>query len=191
MSAALLACCALVLLASAFGHLRGYGAFARGIAAHGVLPTRLHRAVATAVPAVEIVLGVAAAAGAGIGNLPLASAAALGCTLLFGLMAAYVHRARRTAPTGTPCACGIGEAPLGLWVTARAVTLAVAAAIAAVSAAWALGAGAPAWGFTGRPTHETLVMGCAALALAIGIGLLPAARSAPGTLTLTPRMGRR
>lgn len=186
MSAALLAACALVLLASAAAHLRNPGALASGIAAHGVLPPSMRTPLAWAVVVSEAVLGLAAAVAALTGQPRLALIAAEGCTVLFALMAVYLHRARRTAAPGVGCACGIGEAPLGLWVGVRATLLACLAGVATVSAGLALTAQSPTgWGFADRPLDQVTVLACAAAALAIGIGLLPAARPTPSPLPVS------
>lgn len=184
MSAALLACCGLVLLASAWSHVRRPRELASGLAAHRVLPPGLRTPLALALTAVEVVLGVAALGAALLGFLPLAVAAGAAAAVLFLLMAGYLLVARRVAPAGVPCACGLGDAPLGPWVTVRALALAALAAVAAGSATLALSAPAPAWGLTGRPLDQVVVLASAAVALALGLGLLPAARQSLDALPL-------
>ncbi len=185
MSAALLACCALVLLASAWSHVRDPRALIAGLGAHGLVPVRLRTPMARVLTATELALGVAGLAAALTGLLVVAVVAAAACTLLFLAMSGYLLAARRSAPAGVPCACGLGDAPLGPWVTARALILAGLAAVVAGSAAVALAsADAGAWGLAGRPVDEAVVLVCAALALAIAVALLPVARRDPEGLVL-------
>lgn len=185
MSAALLACCALVLLASGWAHVRDPRALAGGLAAHGVVPTALRTPLARVLTGVEVLLGLVGLGAALTGQLTLAVAAAAATALLFLAMTGYLLAARRSAPSGVPCACGLGDAPLGPWVTARAIGLAALAAVAATSAGLALAARSAVWGFSGRPLDQLVVLACAALALAIGLGLLPAARRDLDALPVT------
>lgn len=187
MTPALLAACALVLLASAGAHLRRPRALASGMAAHGVLPAGVRTPLAWLVVTTEAVLGVAGLVAALMGPRWLAALAGAAMAVLFGLMAAYVHAAHRRSAGAVPCACGIGEAPLGPWVTLRAALLAGLAAVAGGVAAFSSGA----WGFAGRPWDELVVLACAAVTLAVSTALLPVAHTTPTGLTLVTRGGVR
>lgn len=176
MSAALLACCALVLLASGWAHARHPRALADGLAAHRLVPEGLRTPLARVLTGGELLLGVAGLFAAVTGMLPVAVVVATATALLFWAMTAYLLVARRSAPSGVPCACGLGDAPLGPWVTARAIALALLATVVGASAGLAVAAGASGWGFVGRPVDQVVILCCAALTLAIGLGLLPAAR---------------
>ena len=175
MSAALVAVVAVVLLGSGVVHLAHRGELRRAIALHAVLPRGLHGPAAWGLPSLEVLLGGALLALLGLGS-GRTGAAALLAGVLLAAMTAYVHvAARRSLGSVVPCGCGLGEAPLGLWVTVRAGLLTALAVIGALTL------GTPP---ADRAGSELVVMGAATVALAIGISVLPQARV---TLTGVPR----
>lgn len=180
LSPALLGAVALVLLASAAGHLRHPVALRSGLLVHDVLPAALHRPVSVLLPVAELTLGaVALWAIAGPGDpVLLTRLGGAGAALLFAGFTAYLLAVLRTRPQpGVPCACGVGEASVGPASVARAGLLAGFAAVAALTAG--------GWTLTTRPALEVVVTVAAALTLAVATALLPAAREVPADLTLT------
>lgn len=180
LSPALLGALALVLLASAVGHLRDPVALRSGLLAHGVLPAVLRGPVALLLPLVEVVLGVAAVlAVAGPGDpVLLTRLTGGGAFLLFAAFTTYLIIVLRTRPEpGVPCACGLGAASVGAASVLRAGVLALFAGVAALSAG--------GWTLATRPGVEIAVTLAAAVTLAVATALLPAAREVPDDLTLT------
>ena len=136
---------------------------------HGVLARRLRRPVARGLPLVEVAVAVA---------LLLDLATGWAATYVIGLTAAallaamtlYVHvAASRSEGRTVPCGCGVGEAPLGLWVTVRSALLTALALGGALTVR-----DGPT---LARPAEELVVMAAAVLALSICLGALPAARA--------------
>ncbi|XVX21407.1 MauE/DoxX family redox-associated membrane protein [Actinomycetota bacterium] len=169
MTIALLAACALVLVASGLSHLRDLAVLRRGMREHGVLPESIHAPAAIALTAAELVLAAALAFGLVVGSSGVTRLAAAGAAALFAAFTAYLLLAlRRPGAAALPCACGLGDAPLGLWTVVRAALL---AALAVIGAVWVPAAA----GTLALPQLAVVLL--ATVSLAIGIGLLPAARA--------------
>ena len=169
MSEALLGVVSVTLLVSGAAHLRAPRRLRAVLDAHRVLPRGLRGPVAIALPPIEVSLGAALALGLATGS---------GASVLIGLLSAgllvamtvYVHvAARRSAGRSVPCGCGVGEAPLGLWVTARAAILGGLALTGALTT----GAGPT----LARPLLELVVMAAAVLSLTISLAALPGTRA--------------
>ncbi|AXH97182.1 MauE/DoxX family redox-associated membrane protein [Ornithinimicrobium avium] len=173
LSPALLGAVGLVLLASAAGHLRSPAALRHGLDAQGVVPQVARRAVSLLLGPVETVLGVAAILAAVTGPRPaLALWAGLPSAALFAVLALYLTAVlRSTAGRPVPCACGLGEAPVGPSTVLRAAFLGAMAALG--------GATAGGWSPGTAPHEELIVALAAALVLAVATALLPAARAVP------------
>lgn len=175
LSPALLGAAGLVLLAAAAGHLRSPADLRRGLAAHQVLPTSLHRAVATVLGPVELVLGalaLAAAVGAGGAGRGFALGVSMPLAALFLLLTAYlVQVLRTTRGQVVPCACGLGQTPVGPPTIARAGILTAVAVLGGVTA--------QGWSLPSAPATEASVALAAMLVLALATALLPAARAVP------------
>jgi hypothetical protein len=169
MTPALLGACGLVLLAGGLGHARHPAATRATVAAHGVLPRSGTTFVGTALPAVEIILGAALLIAIASGSDVVARWLGMVAAVLFAGFTAYLVRALQAGSGGMPCACGVGEAPLGPWTAIRAGLLALMAAVGAVAPL-----GVPPGQ---RPGAQIIVLCCAAVALAVGISVLPAARA--------------
>src|SRR5690606_29700296 len=121
-SAALVAVVAITLLSSGLEHLRGRSAaLSETLAGHRVLPATWTSPVAAVLTVLEVALGLALLVGLSRGTAATGMLA-LVASALFAAMTGYVHLAARRAERGAPvpCGCGLGEAPLGLWVTVRA-----------------------------------------------------------------------
>lgn len=184
LSPALLAAVALVLLAAAVGHLRDLPGLRRGLDAHRVLAPGVGRPVAAVLPVLEAVLGATLLAGAA-GQLtgadwatPTSRGAGLAAAALTLGFAAYLALvARRSAGEPVPCACGLGDTPVGPSAVLRAGLLAAMAAAGALTVATATGS--PGSSGTAAGTPELVVTLAAALTLALGTALLPAARALP------------
>ena len=169
MTPALLGACGLVLLAGGVAHARRPAATRASVAGHGVLPRAGTEVVGVALPAVEMVLGAMLLIAVAWGSEQVARGLGLGAAVLFAGFTAYLLRALREGSAGMPCACGVGEAPLGPWTVMRAGLLALIATV---------GAAAPLGVPPGdRPAAQLIVLGCAAVALAVGVSVLPAARA--------------
>lgn len=175
LSPALLGAAGLVLLAAGLGHLRSPADLRRGLAAHRVLPGALHRAVALVLGPVEVALGalaLVAAVGAGSWGRGVAVGVSMPVTLLFLLLTAYLFRVLRTTRGQVvPCACGLGETPVGPPTVARAAILTALAALGGVTA--------QGWSLASAPAAEVFVALAAMLVLALATALLPAARTVP------------
>lgn len=175
MSAALLAVVAIVLVGSAIGHLSQRGGLRSAIDQHRVLPARLAPAVAAGLPFAELALGAALLCLLVAGS-DLTRWAALVTGAFLVLMTGYAHLASRraggdergSAGLGVPCGCGLGDTPLGLWVTVRSGLLATLALVGGLT----LGSA----GLLSRDLSELVVMAAAMVSLSIGIALLPQAR---------------
>lgn len=173
LSPALLGAVGLVLLAAALGHLRDPVALRRGLRAHGVLPERTHRLVTVLLGPLEALLGaaalVAAVTGPSLGAALLVSMPIAG---LFLALTGYLWQVLRvTAGQVVPCACGLGEAPVGRPAIVRGGILTTMSLIG--------GATAAGWSASAAPTEEVLVTLAAALVLGLATALLPAARALP------------
>lgn len=181
MSAALLAVGAVVLVFSGAAHLRDRAALGVVMARHRVLPAGLRRLTSAALPVLQLALGLALLVTIGAGASGASFALGLGAAALFLAFALYLHRASRApGAAGMPCGCGVGEAPLGVWVVARALLLAVlsgAGAIGGVTMTENPLAGAGSAGADGAV--RVVVSAAAVLALVVAISVLPAARAMP------------
>lgn len=170
MSGAFLVAIAAVLLASGVAHLVHFTSSRATVADQHVVPVHLAGPLVAVVVVLELVLG-----GGTLGAVLTGSSGqrvfGLLCAALFVAFAGYTHLAwlRRT-DRDVLCACGVGEAPLGFWVTLRSGLLAGLAICAAVFAS-----ASTAW--FERPAFEQIVMACAALSLSIAVTLLPTARA--------------
>src|SRR5690606_29460433 len=102
-------------LAAAVGHLRDPDSLRRGLRAHGVLPDGAHRSVAVLLGPLEAVLGAAALVAAVTGpSLAATLAVSMPIAGLFLALTGYLGQVLRvTAGAVVPCACGLGEAPVG------------------------------------------------------------------------------
>jgi len=149
----------LLLLASGVTHLRRpVGA---ELAAHGVLPRNVRSAVATALPAAELLAGLT-------GAVALRGPALVFQTLLFAAFAAYLALVVRAGGAGVPCGCGLPEVPVGPVAVGRAAALAVLALVAAAFSG-------------GRPPDAAslALLAVAAPTLALLVAIVPAARRLP------------
>ncbi|MGA8047968.1 MAG: MauE/DoxX family redox-associated membrane protein [Dermatophilaceae bacterium] len=169
MSEALLAVVAVTLVVAGAAHLRAPRELRAALDSHAVLARSVRGPVSVGLPLVEVALGV---------GVLLALATGAAATVLVGLLAAalltamtvYVHvAAGRSAGRAVPCGCGVGEAPLGLWVTVRSALLAGLALVGALT----VGA-APT---LARPGSELVIMAAAVVALSISLAALPGARA--------------
>lgn len=173
LSPALLGAVGLVLLAAAFGHLRDPGALRGGLRAHGVLPDGTHRLVSVLLGPLEAVLGAAALVAAVTGpSLIAALAVSMPIAGLFLVLTGYLVQVLRvTAGRAVPCACGLGDTPVGRPAVVRGGILTVMAFVG--------GATAAGWSASGVPAEEVVVALAAALVLGLATALLPAARVVP------------
>ncbi|GGK58134.1 MauE/DoxX family redox-associated membrane protein [Ornithinimicrobium pekingense] len=175
LSPALLAAVGLVLAVAGVGHVRAPAELRSGLHAHGVLPGATHRAVALLLGPAELALGLAVLVVAAAGPVPgtaLATGGAAAALLL--ALTAYLRRVlavSRSAGRPVPCACGLGEAPVGPSTVARAAILTLMATVGGLTA--------NGWSAPAAPLPEVLVVLAAALVLAVGTSLLPAARAVP------------
>lgn len=177
MSPALLAVAALVLLATGWAHLRHPSRTGAQVGAHGVLPPSGARVAAALLGPVEVALGGGLLLAVLLGHAGGQVVLGIGAAVLFAALALYAHTAHRRRPGHPlPCACGVAESPLGPWVTARAVMLAL------VTTSGVLTTGGPTPGQ--RPGEELVVLACAAVALAVVLTYLPLARAVPAALPL-------
>lgn len=171
MSAALVAVVAITLLSSGLEHLRGRSAaLSETLAGHRVLPATWTSPVAAVLTVLEVALGLALLVGLSRGTAATGMLA-LVASALFAAMTGYVHLAARRAERGAPvpCGCGLGEAPLGLWVTVRAGLLAALALIGGLTL--------PTEPLSTSSPSELVIMAAATLALSIAIITLPQARA--------------
>jgi len=170
MSSAFLLAIAGVLVASGVAHLMHFARSRAAVVDQHVVPAHLASLVVSGVVVLELVLGVGTLTAVLTGSSGQ-RIFALMCAALFVAFAGYTHLAwlRRT-DRDVLCACGVGEAPLGFWVTLRSWLLAGLAICAAVFAS-----ASTAW--FERPAFEQIVMACAALSLSIAVTLLPTARA--------------
>lgn len=171
MSAALLVTAAAVLLLAGLAHLVGFAATVRSVVQQGLVPRRFAAVVVAGLALVECVVGAGTLVSVVL-NSPNQRLWAALCVVLLLSLAGYAHQAaaRRSDPDAL-CACGIGEAPLGIWTTLRPLMLAALAAVG--------GLAAPATqGWLQRPVYEQVILVCAALSLSIAVTLLPPARAA-------------
>jgi Methylamine utilisation protein MauE len=146
----------LLLLASGIAHLRRpVGA---ELAVHAVLPRNVRPAVAIALPAAELLAGLA-----GVGTLR--GPALVLQAVLFAAFAAYLALVVRAGGAGVPCGCGLPEVPVGPVAVSRAAAL---AALALVAAAFS----------GGRPPDagSLALLAVAAPTLALLVAIVPAAR---------------
>lgn len=169
MSEALLAVVAVMLFGAGAAHLRDPHAVRTVLESHDVLARRLRRPVALGLPLVELAVAVALLIGLGSGWTATFVVATIAAALL-AAMTCYVHvAAARSQGRAVPCGCGIGEAPLGLWVTVRSGLLTALALFGALTVR-----DGPT---LARPAEELVVMAAAVLALSLCLGALPAARA--------------
>ncbi len=171
---------ALVLLASGVVHLRRPQSLRLGLVAHGVLGRPATLAVSRLLGPTEVALAGLLVVGAVGGGWP-ARVGGLAATVLASAFGAYlVVTARRAGEAPVPCACGVGEAPVGPSSVARAAVMAVLGAVGAATAAPAFGAslGQLADGAV-PPAASVTVAVAATLTLAVATALLPAARALP------------
>lgn len=175
MTDALLVAVAGVLIASGVAHAAHFGRSRAGVHDHRLVPAGLAGPLVAALLATEMVLGVGTLFAVVTGSSAQLVWGLL-CAVVFVAFTAYVHLAwlRRTR-RDVMCACGVGEAPLGLWVTLRSGLLAVMALSGAVFASSDVG-------WLDRPTFEVTILVSAALALSIAVTLLPAARAPLGAV---------
>lgn len=173
LSPALLGSVGLVLLAAAASHLRDPDSLRRGLRAHGILPDGAQRVVSVLLGPLEAVLGAAALVAAVTGpSLAAALVVSMPIAGLFLVLTGYLARVLRvTAGQVVPCACGLGEAPVGRSAVVRGGTLTVMAL--------AGGATASGWSVSGAAAEEVVVALSAALVLGLVTALLPAARAVP------------
>jgi hypothetical protein len=177
MSPALLVTAAVVLLVSGVAHVLRHASTRAFVLTHDVLPRWSAGPVVALLTACELLLGVGLLAAVLLGRAAPQEMLGLGAAALFLALAGYAHLAWRVRPeTAPPCACGVGETPMGPWVTLRAVLLAGLTAAGALS----VGDGAVA----GRPWSEVVILLCATLALSSALTYLPAARALLAPLTL-------
>lgn len=170
MSAALLLTGGLILLVAGIGHLVAPGSTASLVVAHGLLRPGWAATVSRVLPVVEIVLGVGLLYVVATGSPGLQRALGSVALVLFAALAAYAHLAWRARPARPPlCACGVAESPLGPWVTARALLLAVFSGVGAWSAGHQV--------LLGRPPGELVIVGCATITLTLVLLYLPASRA--------------
>lgn len=177
MSPALLATGALVLLVSGIGHLRTVGPTSAMVVSHQVVPPRLAGPVSVLLLLVELVLGAGLLVAVLLGTAGAQRGLGLVCAGVFVALAGYAHLAWREQH-GAPalCACGVGESPLGPWVSARALLL------GGITALGALSAGGP--GLADRAWTEVVILVCATTTLALVTVFLPAARALPAPATI-------
>ena len=173
LSPALLGAVGLVMVAASLSHLRSPEALRRGLGAHRVLPERLHTPISRVLGPLELVLGAAALVLA-VTGAPLAPTLLVGMPLagLSLALTVYLWQVLRvTAGDVVPCACGLGEAPVGLPAVVRAGILTVLALTGATTA--------NGWAIHTAPVAEIFVALAAMLVLALATALLPAARAVP------------
>lgn len=169
MSEALLAVVALLLLAAGAAHLRNPSAVRAVLDSHDVLAPRIRRPLALGLPLVEVAVAVALLTGLANG-WPATFVVGMIAGALLASMTVYVHvAAARWKGRVVPCGCGVGEGPLGLWVTVRSGLLTSLALVGALTVR-----DGPT---LVRPTDELVVMAAAVLALSVCLGTLPAART--------------
>jgi hypothetical protein len=122
-----------------FGTLAGAGllhllrprTFRDALREQRLLPERTAVAVAGAVTAAEIVVGVAGAAAFGFSGQG-ARVSALAAAAIFGVFTAYSGALVMRGGT-VPCGCAGNDLPVSVWVVARAAALALAAIGAAIA----------------------------------------------------------
>lgn len=180
MSVALLAVGAIVLVVSGVSHVRDRVESRATLDRHAVLPTSVRRPSAVLLPALQLALGLALL-GAIVTGAQTASVRLGGvASALFLVFALYLHlAARKPGAAGAPCGCGLGEAPLGVWVVVRAVLFAALSAVGAAGVATTNGLDATtAGGLAGAAgVAEAIVSVAAVASLVVAISVLPAARA--------------
>ncbi len=170
MSGALLVAVAGVLIASGLAHGVHFESSRAAVADQHVVSPGLAGPLVAVLSVAEIALGGGTLAAVLTGSTAQTVWGLL-CALLLVAFGGYVHLAwlRRTR-RDVLCACGVGEAPLGLWVTLRSGLLAVlalgGAAFASSGVSW-----------LDRPAFELSVLVCVAFSLAVAVTMLPAARA--------------
>jgi hypothetical protein len=149
----------LLLLASGVAHLRR--PVRAELDAHAVLPRNARPAAAIALPAAELLAGLA-------GAVTLRGPSLVLQAVLFAAFAAYLALVVRAGGTGVPCGCGLPEVPVGPVALGRAAALAVLALVAAVFSG-------------GRPPDagSLALLAVAAPTLALLVAIVPAARRLP------------
>lgn len=180
LSPALLGAVGLVLLAAAVGHLRSPAALRRGLAAHGILPAHTHAPVAAVLGPLEGVLGAAALVTA-LTEVPRAVALAVSMPIaaLFLTFTLYLARVLRDARGRVvPCACGLGETPVGGPAVLRGGILSALALVGGLTAG--------SWALVGAPAAEAGVALAAMLVIGLAVALLPAARTVPEAAITAP-----
>lgn len=185
----LLGAVALVLLASGAAHLRHPGQLQRGLAAQGVLSAPARRLVVRMLGPVEVLLAVALLtmliAGYRWTGAVLILPAVLAALLFLGFTTYLALVARRSGGDEIPCACGVGEAPVGPASVLRGAVLAAMSLAGVAAIIWPgppgrlVGSEAVGAAGTVPDLAHFVVAAAAALALAIAVSLLPAARALP------------
>lgn len=170
MTAALIMTPAIVLLLAGVSHLTKFSATANSVARHRLIQPRFTIIAVAGLALVESAVG-----GGTVAAVLMQSSTqrrwAFACVVVLVSLSAYAHLAAvRQADPDLPCACGMGEAPLGMWATLRPAMLAVLAALGGLLV--------PATdGWLQRPLHEQAIVICAGLSLSITMTLLPATRA--------------
>ncbi len=170
MTGALLIAVAGVLMVSGLAHLVHFERSRAAVADQHVVAAGLAGPLVVALIVAEVAFGGGTAVAVTSGSSSQIVWGLL-CAALFVAFAGYVHLAwlRRTR-RDVLCACGVGEAPLGLWVTLRSGLL---AALALFGAVFASSGGA----WLDRPAFELTILVCAAVAVSVAVTVLPVARA--------------
>lgn len=157
-------------MASGLAHLVHFERSRAAVAVQHVVSTALSGPLVAALAVAELALGGGTLVAVTSGSSSQTVWGLL-CASLFVAFGGYAHLAwlRRTH-RDVQCACGVGEAPLGLWVTLRSGLLAALALVGALFAS-------PGGAWLDRPAFELMILGCAAMAMSVAVTLLPAARA--------------
>jgi Methylamine utilisation protein MauE len=165
-----------LLLASGISHTTHQGAFRRFVARQAVWPQGLVALVAAAVTLSELIVGLLSllsnvAAGRVMQPAPTGRTALFAATLLYLAFGCYSLLLLKRRP-GVPCACSHPHAdhPVNVWVTVRALVLAVGCLYAALDTTRVL---------RGSPTAEFLLCMLASITFVALAWSLPTALHDP------------
>lgn len=164
----------LTLLMGAGSHAAHPSVLGEALRVHGVLGPRFRRVTAVVLPILEGASGALGAVALLTGHQRWLQAVLAVGAVLFGLYAAYTHRALALG-RGGPCGCSGQDVPLNRWVTRRA------AALAGLALAGAAFAGA---GPVPLSAAELITLMLAAPACALLLWSLPAAMHEPSAASV-------
>lgn len=122
----------LVLLSAGAQHLAKRSTLRSRMAAHGVLAPRSIAAVVVTLPLMELLIAAGVIYFLGVSSRSGLIASLVLQAVMYSSLAAYLVVVVRGGNAGVPCGCGVGEAPVGGPVIARAIVLGLLSATAAI-----------------------------------------------------------